>query len=118
MVTGVICSCGHDKEDHGPHGCCATVPNGYNRDFCRCSQFLLDPLKEWARVMAEKFKNSKPGCAALALATWMPDSGFPFPKINMLTVGEKDSCQCEHCLLIRNKIDEILIRAFHDDAKN
>lgn len=73
---------------------------------------LEDPLKAWTAAMAEEYKDSKPDCTFLRNALWMPDSGFPRPKFDILEIGGEGKCQCKKCLKFRDKMDEIILKAF------
>lgn len=43
------CTCGHDEDDHGPHGC-AGPPNGR---FCRCSELEPPPSQDGPETAAK-----------------------------------------------------------------
>lgn len=78
---------------------------------------LEDPLREWAKETARKYRNSKPDCPFLKMAMFFPDSGFPPPKIDILSIGEDGSCQCEHCISARDRMDEALLKLLMKEEK-
>ena len=71
---------------------------------------LLDPLKDYCKAIAERYKKSNKNCYALAYSLHMPDSGFSAPSFEMLFM--EPFCECEDCTKARKIIDDIIEKEF------